>query len=144
MKCENILVPTDFSPDADDAMKYATWLAQQFHASLILLHVVHMYLPGSAEVSFPAYMAKVRAEASADLTRNPGLVEEAKVPASIVVEEGVPHEKIIEVARQREADLIVMGTHGRTGLAQMLLGSVAERVARFAPCPVTVVRMEQV
>ena len=142
MKIEQLLVPVDFSADSVGALEYAIKLSSRLEANLILLHVVHMYLPASAEAGFPAYMAKVKADADADLTRCLQIVEDAKVPAGIVVEVGVPHEKIVEVAAQREADLIVMGTHGMTGLAHMLIGSVAERVVRFAPCPVLVTHIE--
>ena len=68
MKCETVLVPMDFSSDADHALSYAIGLAQKFQANVLLLHVVYLYLPASAEASFPAYMAQLRTEAEQQLS----------------------------------------------------------------------------
>ena len=140
MKYERILVPTDFSGDADHALEHAVGLARQFQAALTLLHVVYLYLPASAEAGFPAYMARLRREADQQMEGPRSRVEDAGVPFEALTEVGVPAERIVELAGDRHADLIVMGTQGRTGLPHLLLGSVAERVVRLAPCPVLVTR----
>ena len=139
MKCEQILAPTDFSSDAEHALGHAIELAQQFQARLILLHVVYLYLPGAAEASFSAYVAKVKSEAEQEVAVCRKRAIDAGVTVDALVDLGVPAEKIVEVAKNEQVDLIVMGTQGRTGLQHLLLGSVAERVVRLAPCPVMVV-----
>ena len=131
-----------FSTDADHALEHAIGLAQQFQSRLTLLHVVFLYLPGSAEASFPAYTAQLKREADQQLQEPRNRAEEANVAVAAFTEMGVPADKIVEVARDRHADLIVMGTQGRTGLPHFLLGSVAERVVRLAPCPVMVTRKD--
>ena len=142
MKMDAILVPLDFSTDAEHALDYAIKLAQRFESRLLLHHVVYMYLPGSAEASFAAYMNYVRTDADEQLSGRRNRVEEARLTADTFVDVGLPAEKIVKLAREKQVDLIVMGTHGRTGLSHMLIGSVAERVVRFAPCPVMVVHKE--
>ena len=142
MKYEQILVPTDFSTDADHALEHAIGLAQPFQARLTLLHVVYLYLPDAAEASFPAYVAQLKREADQQLQGPRSRVEDAEVAVEAFTEMGVPADKIVEIARDRHADLIVMGTQGRTGLPHLLLGSVAERVVRLAPCPVMVTRKD--
>ena len=142
MKYEQILVPTDFSTDADHALEHAIGLAQQFQSRLTLLHVVFLYLPSSAEAGFPAYTAQLKREADQQLQGPRNRAEEANVAVEAFTEMGVPADKIVEVARDRHVDVIVMGTQGRTGLPHLLLGSVAERVVRLAPCPVLVTRKD--
>ena len=142
MNYEQILVPTDFSADADHALEHAIGLARQFQSRLTLLHVVYLYLPGSAEAGFPAYTAQLKREADQQLQGPRSRVEAAGVPFDAFTEMGVPADRIVEVAKDRQVDLIVMGTQGRTGLPHLLLGSVAERVARLAPCPVMVTRRD--
>ena len=142
MNYEHILVPTDFSADADHALEHAIGLTRQFQSRLTLLHVVYLYLPGAAEASFPAYMAQLRRDADQQMQGPRKRVEDARVAAGFITEMGVPADKIVEVAKDRQVDLIVMGTQGRTGLPHLFLGSVAERVVRLAPCPVMVTRKD--
>ncbi|MDE0206924.1 MAG: universal stress protein [Candidatus Tectomicrobia bacterium] len=140
MTYARILVPTDFSADADHALEHAIGLARQFQSRLTLVHVVHLYLPGSAEAGFPAYVEQLRRDADQQLQAPRSRVEATEVPFETCTEMGVPADRIVEVARDRQVDLIVMGTQGRTGLPHLLLGSVAEHVVRLAPCPVLVTR----
>ena len=142
MKYEHILVPTDFSADADHALEHAKGLALQFECRLTLLHVVYLYLPGSTAAGFPAYTAQLKREADQQLQGPRSRVDEAGVPHEAFTEMGVPADKIVEVAKDRQVDLIVMGTQGRTGLPHLLLGSVAERVVRLAHCSVMVTRKD--
>jgi nucleotide-binding universal stress UspA family protein len=140
-----ILVPTDFSKHSDNALRYAMAFADKFGAELHLLHVVQdlaLFLPDTVAVSPVAtppvdqLTAAVR-EALLRAVRDHGLERFRVCPE---VREGTPFYEIVRYARERDVDLIVMGTHGRGGLAHVLLGSVSEKVVRKAPCPVLTVR----
>jgi nucleotide-binding universal stress UspA family protein len=143
MAITRILVPTDFSVDADAAFRYARELAEVFHAELHLFHVVDDPLAAgmwSADV-YTAEIAGLRVNLMQDAEKR---VKDAVPPntkrVSTEVRIGLPFKQIVEAARDWRADLIVMGTHGRTGLAHAVMGSVAERVLRQAPCPVLTLR----
>ena len=135
-----ILVPTDFSPPSGKALDYARDLAHRFGASLHLLHVVNRPLlaeglAAEAAISSGAALGSDMVEDAQRRLRK--LVPEA---ASADVVFGYAARSIVEHACQLGVDLIVMGSHGRTGIAHVLLGSVAEAVVRTAPCPVLTVR----
>jgi nucleotide-binding universal stress UspA family protein len=139
-----ILFPTDFSEPADHAWPFALHFAQEFGAEIHLLHVVApppRMMEAYAGNFDPAKFAEVlTAEANASLDR---FVQEAKVrniPSQSEVRVGVDFHEIVDYARSHQIDLIVMATHGRTGLAHALVGSVAEKVVRKAPCPVLTVK----
>ena len=134
---KRILVPTDFSETSDVALKYGIGLAQTFGARLYLLHV-----PGETGVNFEANFPMVQFE-NATRERLETLVteEEAKkLRTEYALRLGAPADQIVRYAAGRDIDLIVMGTHGRGGVSHMLMGSVAEKVVRAAPCPVLTVR----
>lgn len=137
MIVDSILVPTDFSATSDAALHYATQMALTFNARLYLLHV-----PGKTgehfEASFPIgqFESTVNERLSSLLTNE----ELARVRPEYVTRIGSPAEEIVRYAGICEADLIIMGTHGRSGIAHALMGSVAEQVVRVAPCPVLLVR----
>lgn len=139
-----ILVPTDFSVVSELALEYAITVASRFGASLHLLHVVDDPFVGGAfgsEVyitSVPAMRVHLVDEAASKLSRL--LWHCQSVAARREVRVGRPADVIREAAEEHACDLIVMGTHGRTGMAHLLLGSVAERIVREAPCPVLTVR----
>ncbi len=139
-----ILFPTDFSTHADHAWTYALTFAREFSAELLVLHVLAP--PPRIREAYGGHLDPekvldvVRAEAGAALGRH---VEDAKnrgLECRAEIRVGVDFHEIIEVARFAEADLIVMATHGRTGLAHALLGSVTEKVVRKASCPVLTVK----
>ncbi len=141
LRLETILVPTDFSAGAAAAVEYALWLATRSQAKLVFFHVMEptVYSVDFA-LSHPDISAEVRRGAIAALGQ---LVEEARsrgIAAEHVLVTGTPFVEIEKVATERKAGLIVMGTHGRTGLAHVVLGSTAERVVRLAPCPVLTVK----
>jgi nucleotide-binding universal stress UspA family protein len=139
-----ILVPTDFGEPSGKALLYARALGQAFGAALHVLHVVEdPYIVGAAVHGYLAAVPDLRDRALADGQRR---LEEA-LPAAergpsleALVRMGNPCEEILRYARDKDAGLIVMGTHGRSGVAHLLLGSVAEKVVRSAPCPVLTVR----
>lgn len=140
-----ILHPSDFSPASRPAFAQAIAAAKQHRASLLVVHVQAAIIPmaGDGYMSARTYDELTRA-AQADAQRRLNtLVASAKkagVRVSSLLLEGVAAEQIVRAARSRRAGLIVMGTHGRTGLAKLFLGSVAERVVGSAPCPVMTVR----
>jgi universal stress protein A len=141
-----ILVPTDFSATADTALEYAFVLAERFGASIQLLHVLDdpFVADGMAAEAYiseaPALRSAMLHEAQEKL-RNRATGSERRVSAiDTEVLFGHGARTIAEYAADTAVDLIVMGTHGRTGFAHLLLGSVAERLVRTAPCPVLTVR----
>ena len=141
MNIKHILVPLDFSADAEQALDCAVGLAQQFQSRLTLLHVI--YIPVSTEVNLSAYFTEMEAGAEQGMDTYQKRVEEAGLAVDTVIIRSTPFREIVETAKAKQVDLIIMGTHGRTGLQHLLLGSVAERVVRLAPCPVMVTRETQ-
>jgi len=151
LNLKKILYPTDFSEYSIAALPYAVGLTQQNDAELYCLHVVEMpheeYLTGGYMVPLDVPHVpedKVLRTARARLERfaEENLSEiDKKVTSRVLV--GTPFVEIIHYARDQSIDLIVLGTHGRSALASMLLGSVAEKVIRKAPCPVLTVRHPQ-
>ena len=141
MKCEHILVPMDFSSGSLHAYEWALWLAQQVSTRLTLLHVVA--LPHTSDVDVGACLKKLESELKENLATYQKHATDKGVPLVYAyLGHGPPATRIAQAARYRRIDLIVMGTHGRTGLPHLLIGSVAERVIRLAPCPVMVVPRE--
>lgn len=143
VRIQRILVPTDFSNHARESLNMARSLAQQFGARLTLLHVFEAINLAYETVSAQMVECAQRAEDDgrnllsdlhAQLKDSPGPAVDA------VFAVGRPAEKIVEVAAKLKQDLIVISTHGYTGLRHLFLGSVAERVLRHAPCPVYVIR----
>jgi nucleotide-binding universal stress UspA family protein len=143
MTAKHILVPIDFSPYADQALEYAITLAQKLQARLTLLHVIHLtpLTMGDSVTSIPGvFLEEVETEAEQLINASLGRLHNAGLSGETVIVHGIPFQMIIDTAKDKGADLIVMGTHGRTGLTHVLMGSVAEKVVRLAPCPVLVTR----
>ncbi|MCX6537647.1 MAG: universal stress protein [Acidobacteria bacterium] len=142
---KTILVPTDFSEASEAAVKYAKAMAEAFGSSLHLVHVVEDLLAHAwaAEV-YVASMPSLREEIEKEATERLGAIvtdeERQRLRVTTAVIAGNPFLEIIRYARAHDVDLIVLGTHGRGPVAHMLLGSVAEKVVRKAPCPVLTVR----
>lgn len=133
IKLARILLPTDFSKFSGEATKYACALAEQFGAELHVLHVLE-----AQETAYPELMEPV--EKALAQVLNPKWAEGRKVVKATA--QGPAFLEIIKYAREHDIDLIVLGTHGRSGLVHVLVGSVAERVVRKSPCPVLTVRPE--
>ena len=136
-----ILVPTDFSEYSRQALSYAEMVAKTFDAKIVLIHVIDTVSYAVTEsVQWTEVYARLEATIQPMLD---GLIREAEkrgVAAESKLTQGVPYDQIVKTAENVHADLVVMGTHGRTGIPHVLLGSVAERVVRLAPCPVLTVR----
>lgn len=136
-----ILHPTDFSPESRPAFELACDLARSHGAKLILLHVLErpVFVHGGAmSVPPPPPSEDERQTLEQQLQQLQPCPPEVSVERLLV--EGEPSVAIIRVAKEKNCDLIVLGTHGRTGLKRLLLGSVAEKVLRGAPCPVLTMR----
>jgi nucleotide-binding universal stress UspA family protein len=147
IQLQRILVPTDFSDCSTTALRYGVALAERFGSEVHLVHVVQDLVALAPEpgLSFPPpgeYLQELQSSAERSLARLPGDGLPFAGPVTRRVLQGPPFVELIRYAREYEIDLIVMGTHGRSGLAHVLLGSVAERIVRKAPCPVLTVRPE--
>jgi nucleotide-binding universal stress UspA family protein len=139
-----ILVATDFSACADAALRAATALARAMGSTLAIVHVqsplpAYAFAEGAAPdlarlEEDQRRWAQERLEQQAETVRASGL------GVSTAIRVGTPADEVVEAAREMGADLIVVGTHGRTGLNRLLIGSVAERIVRTAPCPVLTIR----
>ncbi|MBV8675948.1 MAG: universal stress protein [Planctomycetaceae bacterium] len=145
IEIRTILAPTDFSPHAEKAVRYACGLAERFEAELHLLHVLSDIVPTGpdpmlASVLPPEYYKESEEQSRQTLSKL--LAPSWGRPRSVVtaVRWGTPVEEIVAYARAASVDLIVIATHGRTGLSHVLLGSVAERMIREAPCPTLTIR----
>lgn len=143
MDIRRILVPFDFSVYSEKALTWALAMAERWRARILLLHVIPRpaYPPMLMGSMFDVVEFEARLQADAE-ARAREVVTQAghktvQIDTQVVI--GEPFHDICRIAEQEKIDLIVMGSHGRTGLSHVLLGSVAERVVRHAPCPVLVV-----
>lgn len=143
MQINHILVPVDFSSDAVDALDMAIALGKELESRITLLHVIHEVYVGVGEMAAalpPSYIEDIEAGVEREIQTYLKKVIEAGLQGDYIVVHGVPFQCILDTAKDQNIDLIVMGTHGRTGLKHVLLGSVAEKVIRLAACPVMVTR----
>lgn len=144
LKVERILCPTDFSDFSERAFDYGLSLARQYNAQLYLLHIVRPVIIGYPEYAIPdsvnEFYGELREHAEEQLREFAKVHNKGGVHTTVVVEEGVVTESILDFAQENAVDMIVMGTHGRRGLQRLTLGSVTERVLRKAACPVLAVR----
>jgi universal stress protein A len=143
MTAQRFLVPVDFSEDANRAVEYAIDLASKLGARVTLLHVMQLLPLGSGDmgVTVPyTYIQDLKEEITSRMQASLERITAAGLEGEIAVVYGVPFQEILDTAKNQQVALIIMGTHGRTGLQHALMGSVAEKVVRLAPCPVLVVR----
>lgn len=143
----NILCPVDYSIYSEKALAYAIELATRFQAKLYLLHVLDTRfldvnnpelpcIPVTANIISEETIAMLKSR----LLKSVSEETQGRIPVEALVIQGVPFTEIIRTAKDCNIDLIVIGTHGRTGLAHAVMGSVAEKVVRKAPCPVLTIR----
>jgi nucleotide-binding universal stress UspA family protein len=142
----SILVPIDFSVHSKNALKYAIPLAEQFGASLHLVFVVEPTVYpadlGFGQVVLPGIEEELREKGSEELQ---SLIEReigSRVHATCIVRTGSPHQEILAEAEEKNVDMIVVATHGHSGVEHMLFGSTADRIVRHARCPVLTIRPE--
>jgi universal stress protein A len=142
-KVRRVLCPTDFSPTADHAAELAAEMAMKFGADLVLLHVIpdlsYPLRSFGAVTAYPHLREELHLRAKEELDKHAATLKAGK-PVTTELRDGAAHEAILACAKERGADLIVLGTHGHTGFKHMLLGSTAEKVVRTAACPVLTVR----
>jgi universal stress protein A len=137
-----IMVPTDFSPSSDQALEYAISLAQTFGATVLLLHVIEPF-PYSVTDSLTVvdHFKALHTIASSLIKEARKKLTLKNIPSETRLVSGSPYREIVKEAERNKADLIVMGTQGRTGVGRLLIGSQAEKVVRLAGCPVATVRL---
>ncbi len=138
-----ILVPIDFSEPAARALDYAIEWGSQLNAHLTLIHVIQSLSDVGLDMvsALPAaHLQALEAELTQHMQGDLKRVQDAGVEGDLIMAHGAPLQETIEVVKARQIDLIIMGSHGRTGLGHVLLGSMAEKLVRWAPCPVLVVR----
>ena len=138
----NILVPVDFSDNSSEALKYAAGLAGQFGARIALLHVVEPapFMSDLRNVPFTLSDKQLELKAETDLEALAVLHMDPKIDTSRIVKRGKAYQEIVKASKQTKTDLIVISTHGYTGLKHTIMGSTAERVVRHAGCAVLVLR----
>lgn len=146
MEIRTILLPTDFSECGNYALSYAASLARRFDASIICVNVIEPIVStvGYSGMTEPLPIADITEQLENSAERELPKLAECDDCAGLNVEELVVHgeaaSEIVRVATDRKVDLIVISSHGRTGLGRILFGSTAESVVRHAPCPVLVVK----
>lgn len=147
IRLRKVLFPTDFSENSLHALPYARALAETFQAKLFLLHVVEPMRVLMDDLMAPASALQMEAEAEERGQARLGNLLDLPTKASLEIEErvirGVPFAEIVRYAREQEIDLIVLATHGLSGIAHLLIGSTAEKVVRKAPCAVLTVKCPQ-
>ncbi len=147
LEVRRILVPVDFSDASRSVLDYAVDIARDRGAEIVLLHVVGLpvapFDPAYGVAADPRVTLDLRAgaeKALADLAAKAGAGSGLALGTRVL--DGAPSREIVREAREGAYDLVVIGTHGRTGFRHVFLGSVAENVVRMSPCPVVVVRLK--
>ena len=143
MRIKSVLVPLDFSPAATKALTYAAAFARHFKARLTLVHVIEPVATPDFVAAFPLHREDDQLKAAAKV-KIAAVLKQAGIPPALVeqviVRFGRSFHEIADVARLRKVDLIIIATHGYTGLKHAFLGSTTERVVRHAPCEVLVLK----
>jgi nucleotide-binding universal stress UspA family protein len=139
-----IVVPTDFSGGSEEAWALAQRIAEAVGSEIVLVHV-SVEPPSYGEASLPLdtgwqVIESARKWVEQELEKWAGAAREKGISVRTLVRTGSPYQEIVNLATDERADLVAMGTHGRSGVSRLLLGSVADRVIRLAPCPVLTVR----
>ena len=143
MQCNRILVPLDFSPHSKAALDHAIELARRFDGKLHLLHCYDVYVGAVSPygITVPqSFDAECREAAEKEIQEWANQVKAAGIEVATTVTPAAASDAIAATAKEMDADLIVMGSRGLTGIKHVLLGSVADRTLRTAPCPVLTVK----
>jgi universal stress protein A len=140
---KKILVPVDFSSYSDRVLDYATTIAQGFKARVILMHVIEPFHYSVTDtLNVVDHDRALKTIAASLLDNSCKMLHKRGLSVDIHLASGSPHREIVKKSHLEKVNMIIMGTHGRTGLEHILFGSVAEKVLRMAPCPVLTVRSE--
>ncbi|MBI1822581.1 MAG: universal stress protein [Nitrospirae bacterium] len=140
-KIKKILVPTDFSPESERLLKYAVMTAKSFGARIHLFHAIEPFPYTTTDAFMVVDNSEALKSIADSLIKNfTSLLRKQGIPVKASMSVGSPAREIVMKAVQEKVDLIIMGTHGRTGVEHVLLGSVAEKVVRMAKCPVLTIR----
>ncbi|NWF49063.1 MAG: universal stress protein [Ignavibacteriaceae bacterium] len=141
---KKILIPIDFSDYSKSALKYAVNFSNFFKAELILIYVVEpvIYPPdfSMGQIAIPSMNTEWNTRANEELNKLAKTEIPPEIKVSVLVKTGKPFVEIIETAQEENVDLIIIATHGHTGMEHILFGSTAEKVVRKAPCPVLTLR----
>lgn len=141
---KKILVPVDFSQPCLKALHYALVLAQHFGSQIILVHVIRKINPATRVVmDRPKLQNRLKEEGQRLLNAFVKKHIHVKINLDKVIRTGVPFDEIVQTAKRYDVDAIIIATHGYSGLKHIAMGSTAERVVRYAPCPVLVVREKE-
>ncbi|HAS18298.1 MAG TPA: universal stress protein [Nitrospiraceae bacterium] len=136
-----ILFPTDFSESAENASRYALSLAKKYGSKVYVIHVIEPFTYTTEfGLDFSAQLKEMEASARRLLDDVAASIKKNNLDVESVLITGEPFVEIIKYARKEQVDLIVMATHGRSGIEHMLMGSVAEKVVRKSPCPVLTIK----
>lgn len=147
MKVEKILFPTDFSEGSFHALPYAADLSKHYNAKLYILHIVYDVFKATdshiPHVSADELYREISDWAKKEI--DSCCVEEIRGLSKVekLIQQGIPHEEIINFAAKEKIDMIIMGTYGKKGIERFIFGSTAEKVVRNAPCPVMTVRVPE-
>jgi len=141
---DKILVPIDFSDYSKNALKYAVQFAKHFNSSMYLIYVIEPVIyPADfsmGQVAIPSMDTNIQSRAEEELNNLAKNYVDPSIKVEIIIKTGKPFVEINETAKEKDIDLIIIATHGHTGVEHLLFGSTAEKVVRKAPCPVLTLR----
>ncbi len=144
LKINKVLVPIDFSDYSKSALRYAITFAKQFNAELILVYVVEpiIYPPdfSMGQIAIPSVNTEWDERAREELNKLAKNEIPAELKSKTIIKTGKPFVEIIDTASEEDVDIIIIATHGHSGVEHILFGSTAEKVVRKAPCPVLTLR----
>lgn len=136
-----ILIATDFSSYSDEALEYGSMVAKRLGAKVVLMHVIESFPYSVTDtLNVVKHMQALRKIASALLESSSEGLRDKGLAVKAYLVEGTPYREILKKAKRDRVEMIVMGSHGRTGVQRLIMGSVAEKVVRLAHCPVLTVR----
>ncbi|MCX7857023.1 MAG: universal stress protein [Deltaproteobacteria bacterium] len=140
---DHILCPVDFSRHTKEIINYAQEIAKRFSSKLVVLHVIpslDCYIPYESFI-LPTSILELEKKIDEEVRKNmENILKEIQIPVKTVIKWGVPHSTILDTVREEKIDLVIMASHGKGSLEQIILGSVAEKVLKRSPCPVLIVR----
>ncbi len=144
LNIKKILVPVDFSDYSKSTLKYSSAFAKHFNAELILVYVVEpiIYPPdfSMGQLALPSFNIEIDKRAEEELQKLSQTELDSSIKVKTLVKPGKPFIEIIETAREEDVDLIIIATHGHSGMEHILFGSTADKVVKKAPCPVLTIR----